>query len=110
MAKDPGTARGGNGKGPVINKKEQRRAAAEARERAKSLRDSAAKAEAELKRHTQSLSALDQAMFDPATAQPALAGLAMSELMKRRAELAQQIGTAEAIWLEACEALEGANA
>ncbi len=109
LAKDPASARGGNGKGPVINKKEQRRAAAEARERAKSLRDSAAKAEAELARHTRSLSALDQAMFDPATAQPALAGLAMSELMKRRAALAQQIGSAEAIWLEACEALEGAE-
>ena len=45
-------------------------------------------------------------MFDPSDAQPDLAKLAMSELMKRRAELASQIGSAEAVWLEACEALE----
>ena len=109
LAKDPGTARGGAAKGPVINKKEQRRAAAEARERAKSVRDNAAKAEADLARHTRSLTELDQAMFDPATAPPALAGLAMSELMKRRAALAQQIAAAEALWLEASEALEGSD-
>ena len=106
LAKDPGTARGGEPKGPVINKKDQRRAAAEARERSKALRDSASKAEAALANLTEKLSAVDQAMFDPSAAEPALAKLAMSELMKHRAELASQIGSAEAVWLEACEALE----
>ena len=106
LAKDPGTARGGETKGPVINKKDQRRAAAEARERGKALRDSAGKAEAELAKLTRSLSAVDHAMFDPSAAQPDLAKLAMSELMKRRSEIARQIEAAEVKWLEACEALE----
>ncbi len=106
LAKDPGTARGGEPKGPVINKKDQRRAAAEARERSKALRDHASKAEAELAKLTEKLSAVDQAMFDPSAAQPDLAKMAMSELMKLRATVAQQIETAEALWLEACEALE----
>ena len=106
LAKEPASTRSGDGKGPAINKKDQRRAAADARERSKALRDSASKAEAELARLTKSLSAVDQAMFDPSGAEPALAKLAMSELMKRRAATAQQIATAEAIWLEACEALE----
>ena len=110
LAKDPGTARGGEAKGPVINKKDQRRAAAEARERSKMLRNSAGKAEAELARLTNALSAVDLAMFDPSVAEPALANLAMSDLMKRRAETARQIETAEAAWLEACEALEVAAA
>ena len=101
-------ARGGDGRGAGVNKKDQRRAAAEARERSKALRVNAAKSEAELARLTTSLSAVDQAMFDPAAAQPALAGLAMSELMKRRAAIAQEIDAVEAVWLEACEALETA--
>ncbi len=45
-------------------------------------------------------------MFDPSAAQPDLAELAMSELMKRRAEIARQIEVAEVKWLEVCEALE----
>ena len=106
LAKDPGTARGGEPKGPVINKKDQRRAAAEARERSKALRDHASKAEAELAKLTKRLSGVDQAMFDPSAAQPDLAKLAMSELMKLRAALAVEIETAEAVWLEACEVLE----
>ena len=106
LAKDPGTARGGEPKGPVINKKDQRRAAAEARERSKALRDHASKAEAELAKLTEKLSAVDQAMFDPSAAQPDLAKMAMSELMKLRAALAVEIETAEAVWLEACEVLE----
>ncbi len=106
LAKDPVTARGGEPKGPVINKKDQRRAAAEARERSKALRDSASKAEAELAKLTEKLSAVDQAMFDPSAAQPDLAKMAMSELMKLRAALAVEIETAEAVWLEACEVLE----
>ena len=106
LAKEPGTARGGEPKGPVINKKDQRRAAAEARERSKALRDHANKAEAELAKLTEKLNAVDQAMFDPSAAQPDLAKLAMSELMKLRAALALDIETAEALWLKACEALE----
>ena len=45
-------------------------------------------------------------MFDPKTAEASLAKLTMTELLKRRAELETRIATAEAIWLEASEALE----
>ena len=45
-------------------------------------------------------------MFDPTTADAALARLTMSELMKKRAELEAKIATIEAQWIEASEALE----
>jgi ATP-binding cassette subfamily F protein 3 len=45
-------------------------------------------------------------MFDPAAADKALAKLTMTELMKRRARIEDEIATAEAAWLEASEALE----
>ena len=92
---------------PAVNKKEQRRAAAEARERDKGLRNRAKQAEAELERLTNSLSTVDAAMFDPASAPADLAKLTMTDLMKRRAEVQQAVAAAELAWLEASEALEG---
>jgi ATP-binding cassette, subfamily F, member 3 len=107
LAKDPVQASGGGSGKPGVNKKDQRRAAAEARERDKVLRNRAKQAEAELERLTASLSTVDAAMFDPASAPPALAKLTMTELMKHRAEVQQAIAAAELAWLEASEALEG---
>ncbi len=88
------------------DKKEARRAAAEAREKSQTLRNAAKAAETELAKLGAQLTAVDRAMFDPATAEPALAKLTMTELMKRRADLAARIETAEAAWMEASEALE----
>jgi ATP-binding cassette subfamily F protein 3 len=107
LAKDPVSSSGGGGGKPAVNKKEQRRAAAEARERDKGLRNRAKQAEAELERLTNSLSTVDAAMFDPASAPADLAKLTMTDLMKRRAEVQQAIAAAELAWLEASEALEG---
>ena len=45
-------------------------------------------------------------MFDPRAAEPALKGLAMGELMKRRSALDDRIVIAEAEWMAASEALE----
>jgi len=45
-------------------------------------------------------------MFDPASAAPAEAALAMSELMKRHADTVGALADAEARWLEASEAAE----
>ena len=45
-------------------------------------------------------------MFDPGAAKGELAKLTMTELMKRRAVLEEQIEVAELAWLEANEALE----
>jgi ATP-binding cassette subfamily F protein 3 len=105
LAKDPAAARGDNGaKG--LNKKDQRKAAAEAREKGQELRKRAKNAEAELEKLQTQRSAIDQAMFDPRSAQAALAKLTMTDLMKRRAEIEALIKTAEAAWLDANEALE----
>ncbi|MBM7404453.1 MULTISPECIES: ABC-F family ATP-binding cassette domain-containing protein [Sphingomonas] len=92
------------------NKKEDRRVAAEARERAQGLRKEAQAAEREVVKLTAERTAIDQAMFAPAEAAPALAKLTMTELMKRRADLSERIEAAETRWMEISEALEGAAA
>jgi ATP-binding cassette subfamily F protein 3 len=102
-----------NGRGasaPKANRKDERRAAAAAREASKALRSRAKTAEAEIARLTAQRSAVDHAMFDPSSAQAALAGLTMTELMKRRAQLDAELAAAEARWLEASEAVESAAA
>jgi ATP-binding cassette subfamily F protein 3 len=109
LAKDPAQGRkgaandDGNRRG---SKKDQRKAAAEAREKGQELRKRAKTAEAELERLTTQLKAIDQAMFDPKTATGSLAKLTMTELMKHRAETEEQIKAAEVAWIEASEAIE----
>ncbi|KQN25240.1 glycosyl transferase family 1 [Sphingomonas sp. Leaf33] len=87
-------------------KKKDKAAAAAAREAEKAARAAAKDAEAEMARLEKERTAVDRAMFDPATAEPKLAKLSMSDLMKRRAELTDQIAAAEARWVEASETLE----
>ncbi|PKB26011.1 ATP-binding cassette subfamily F protein 3 [Novosphingobium kunmingense] len=105
LAKEPQAARRDDGTRSV-NKKDQRKAAADAREKGQALRKAAKTAEAELERLQKLRSAIDHAMFDPKGAEPALARLTMTDLMKRRAEIEAKIDDAEAAWLEASEALE----
>jgi ATP-binding cassette subfamily F protein 3 len=105
-----GKANGAASGGPKLSKKESRKAAADARERSQNLRKAAKAAEDELARLAAQRSAVDRTMFDPSTTDKALAGLTMTELMKRRAELDRRIETAEARWLEASEAIESAEA
>jgi ATP-binding cassette, subfamily F, member 3 len=102
LAREPDKDAGPRG----ANKKDQRKAAAEAREKGQTLRKRARSAEAELEKLQAQRSAIDQAMFDPKAAEPALAKLTMTELMKRRAGIETQIEAAELAWLEASEALE----
>ncbi len=64
LAKEPARNRSGEAR-PALNKKDQRKAAAEAREKGQGLRKAAKAAEAELERLTTQRSAIDQAMFDP---------------------------------------------
>ncbi len=105
LARDPAPPRKDDG-ARGVNKKDQRKANAEARERGQALRKAAKAAEAELERLTSERSAIDLAMFDPASAAPALAKLTMTDLMKRRAVLETRIEQAESTWFEASEALE----
>ncbi|MGP7796962.1 ABC-F family ATP-binding cassette domain-containing protein [Sphingomonas sp. CLY1604] len=74
----------------------------------KARRKTIRETEAEIARLTADRNALDQAMFDPKSAEPRFAKLAMSDLLQRRADVQTQIDTAEALWMEANEALEAA--
>jgi len=92
--------------GPRLNKKEARRAAAEARDKAQALKKSAREAEVKLARLAEQRSAIDQAMFDPKLASAPLAALSMGELAKRRADIQRELEAAETRWLMASEAME----
>ena len=98
----PGAAKG--------NRKDERRAAAEARERTQSLRKTAKAAEAEIAGLEARRTELDRAMFDPQSAASEDAARSMTELLKLRAEVSARIEAAEARWIEASEALEGSEA
>jgi ATP-binding cassette subfamily F protein 3 len=91
-------------KAAKANKKNDRKAAAEAREKAQVLKKDAQAIERDLARLTEQRDALDAAMAGKAT--PALARLTMAQLMKRRASLDTEIEVAEAKWMKANEALE----
>jgi ATP-binding cassette subfamily F protein 3 len=96
---------GGEAKAEKVKKKDKAAVAA-AREAEKALRQRAKDAESDLAKLTEDRAAVERAMFDPATATAALAKLTMSDLMKRRADLSDRIDAAEALWMEASEALE----
>ncbi|MBA2772352.1 MAG: hypothetical protein H0U34_10165 [Sphingomonas sp.] len=86
--------------------KQDRKAAAKAREDARALKKAAAEAEAASARLMAQCSAIDHAMFDPANAPAELASLPMSELSRRRAKLVAELEATEARWLQASEQLE----
>jgi ATP-binding cassette subfamily F protein 3 len=110
-----GAGVGGGGAGdapgaaPKVSRKDERRAAADAREKTKTLRAAAKAAEAELARLEARRTEIDRAMFDPASATAADAKLTMSALMKLRAEVQASIEAAEARWMEASAQLEEAG-
>ena len=101
----PAKAEGGAKAGGKRDKKADKAA----RERAGELRKAAKAAEEELAKLTAERSAIERAMFDPGTAEARFAKLPMGELMKRNGDLGKRIELAEARWLEATEALEGAS-
>ena len=102
LAKEP-KAEGGK-----AARKADRKAAEEKRETDKAMKKQAREAEAEIAKLGAERTMVERAMFDPSTADKALSGLAMGELMKRRATLTEKIEAAEALWMAANEALETA--
>lgn len=92
------------------DRKADRRAAAQAREKMKELRKTVRETEGALAKLHDQLSAVDRALFDPSAAEPALAKLTMTDLMKRRADIAAQVEETEGAWMAASEALEAATA
>jgi ATP-binding cassette subfamily F protein 3 len=95
---------------PAADKPKQsrhdRKAAAKAREDARALKKAVTEAEAASARLAAQCSALDLALSDPANAPPEFANVSMSELSRRRAQLAADLQAAEARWLAANEQLE----
>jgi ATP-binding cassette subfamily F protein 3 len=83
-----------------------RKAAAAAREKEQALRNAVKIAEGEMAKLTTERSAIERAMFDPATAEAHHAKLSMTDLMKLRASVADAIEAAEAKWVKASEGLE----
>ena len=92
--------------GPKKSKADKKAAAAE-RARATDVRKAVKAAEEALAKLTLRKSAIDRAMFDPKTADPIDRDQTMTMLMKRRADVEREMESAEAVWMEASEALEG---
>ena len=90
---------------PKRDKKEERKAAAAAREKEAALRKEASRAEAEIATLTARRGTIERVMFDPSSATGTDAKLTMSELMKLRADLSTQIDAAEERWLSASQVL-----
>ncbi|MCC6925864.1 ABC-F family ATP-binding cassette domain-containing protein [Novosphingobium sp.] len=86
--------------------KQDRKAAAEARELARKTAREVADAEAVMARLQKQISAIDQAMFAPDSAAKELRDLTMGELSRRRGAIEKELEAAEQQWLEASERLE----
>ncbi len=102
------------GKGPAKEKvskadrKEDKKAQAAAREAQSKLKREVSDAEADLAKLEVVLSAIDRAMFDPASAANEYKNLTMGELSQRRGKIVAAQEAAEARWVAASEALEKA--
>ena len=100
------------GKGPTKEKvskadrKDDKKAAAAAREAQAKLKRDVSDAEADLAKLEVVLSAIDRAMFDPASAANEYKNLTMGELSQRRGKIIAAQEAAEARWVAAGEALE----
>ncbi|CAN1489984.1 Uup ATPase components of ABC transporters with duplicated ATPase domains [Sphingomonadaceae bacterium] len=100
------------GKGPAKEKvskadrKDDKKTAAAAREAQAKLKRDVSDAEADLAKLEVVLSAIDRAMFDPASAANEYKNLTMGELSQRRGKIIAAQEAAEARWVAAGEALE----
>ncbi len=88
------------------DKKEDRKAAAAAREAQAVARKAVKDAEADLAKLELVLRAIDHAMFDPMSATSDYKDLTMGELSQRRGKIAAAMEAAEAKWVKASEAVE----
>jgi ATP-binding cassette, subfamily F, member 3 len=104
LGKGPAKAEGGKS-----NKKEDRKAAAALRDKQQQMRKAVSDAEADMAQLEVVRSAIDRAMFDPASAGPDYASLTMSELSQRRGKIVAALEAAEARWVKASEVLERAS-
>jgi ATP-binding cassette subfamily F protein 3 len=98
---------GGGGAGGGA-RKEEKRSGAQYRERLKALRAVVRAAEKKVTALTDEIRAIDDALADPSGTKGSLASVNLSDLMKKRSDLEGQLEAAEAEWMAAEEAIEGA--
>ena len=98
----------GNGEAKPKASKQDKKASAQQREAERALKKKVSEAETAVAKLQAQVSALDRAMFDPKSATPDLARLAMGELSRRRAAQADELERAEAAWLLLSERMEQA--
>ena len=106
-----GVGAGGEKAAPLskADRKANKRAEAEARDRQRGLQADVTRTEKALADLTAERSRIDRAMFDPSSAGSEERGCTMSDLGRRRGDVEKRIETAEAAWIEAVEALENAS-
>lgn len=97
---------GSGGDAPKVDRKAEKRAAAEWRERQKAAKNALSKVEREMTALNAERSRIDQALFDPKAATGAEAKMTSSQLMVKRAEVEKKLGAVEEAWMEATAALE----
>ena len=97
---------GGGGDAPKVDRKAEKRNAAEWREKQKGLKAAVSKAEKEMASLAAERSRIDQALFDPKGASGAEAKMTMTDLMVKRAAVDKKLGAIEESWIEASAALE----
>ncbi|MDE0800402.1 MAG: ABC-F family ATP-binding cassette domain-containing protein [Rhodospirillaceae bacterium] len=103
------SSKGDSGAEKPMNKKDQRRLAAQKRDQTKSLRRDVSEAEAKMTKLSERRKAIDQALFKPDGAAAEFQNKPTPDLMKVRADVERDLSNAEARWLKASEALEKAN-
>jgi ATP-binding cassette, subfamily F, member 3 len=92
-----------------VTRRDERRLAAQARERNQPLREAVARAEAEMTLLSQQRGEIDRALMDQARSERADGDTGIGPLMKTRAEIERRLAAAEARWIEVSEALERAR-
>ena len=89
-----------------MDRKADKKAAAEWREKQKTLKNAVNKAEREMASLAAERSRIDAALFDPKKATGAESKMTTSELMVKRSTVEKKLETAESVWMEASAALE----
>jgi ATP-binding cassette subfamily F protein 3 len=92
-----------------VSRKDERRLAAQARERSQALREAVKQAEAEVSLLANRRAEIDRALLDPQNAAAPSKDSPAARLMKARAEIERKLAAAEDRWLRASEALERAG-
>ncbi|MDX3901263.1 MAG: ABC-F family ATP-binding cassette domain-containing protein [Sphingobium sp.] len=106
LGKNGSGATASGGDAPKVDRKAEKRASAEWRERQKALKNAVSQAERAMAALTAERGRIDQALFDPQSASGAEAKLTTSQLMVKRAEVEKKLAAAEETWMEAGAALE----